>query len=51
MPRNDPYKNCNFLVEIDGITVAGFAECTGLTSEVEIIEYREGNEDVVRKLA
>jgi phage tail-like protein len=50
MPRNDPYKSCNFLIEIEGITVAGFSECTGLSSEVEIIEYREGNEDVVRKL-
>ena len=26
----DPYRNFNFPVEIDGITQAGFAECTGL---------------------
>ena len=50
MARHDPYRNCNFLVEIDNSTVAGFSECTGLTSEVDIIEYREGNEDVLRKL-
>ena len=48
--RNDPYKNCNFLVEIDGIVTAGFSECTGLSSEVEIIEYREGGDFRVRKL-
>jgi phage tail-like protein len=49
--RNDPYRNSNFLVEIDNVTVAGFSECTGLTSEVEVIEYRNGSEDqVLRKL-
>ncbi len=48
--RVDPYKNYNFRIEIDGITVAGFSECTGLSSEVEIIEYREGGDDLVRKL-
>ncbi len=49
--RTDPYKNFNFLVEIDGITVAGFTECTGLESETEVIEYREGNEaSTLRKL-
>ena len=48
--RNDPYKNCNFLVELDGIVTAGFSECTGLSSEVEIIEYREGGDFRVRKL-
>ena len=48
--RVDPYKNFNFRVEIAGITVAGFTECTGLSSEVEVIEYREGGDDLVRKL-
>ena len=49
--RNDPYKNFNFLVEIDGIALAGFSECTGLRVEVEVIEYREGSEpSTVRKL-
>lgn len=48
--RVDPYKNYNFRVEIAGITVAGFSECTGLSSEVEIIEYREGGDNLVRKL-
>jgi len=50
--RKDPYKNFNFLVEIDGITRAGFAECSGLKLEIDVIEYREGGESssTVRKL-
>jgi phage tail-like protein len=40
--RNDPYQSFNFMIEIDGIAAAGFAECSGLSSEVEFIEYREG---------
>ena len=51
MARVDPYKNFHFLVEIEGITQAGFSECSGFGSEVEVIEYREGGEQVaVRKL-
>jgi len=49
--RVDPYKNFNFLVEIGGITVAGFSDCTGLESEVDVIEYREGGDHSIRKLA
>ena len=49
--RVDPYKNFNFRVEIDGIQSAGFSEVTGLSSEVECIEYREGGDLTVRKLA
>jgi phage tail-like protein len=49
--RNDPYSAFNFLVEIDGVTVAGFSECSGLSNETDGIEYREGKEDItVRKL-
>jgi phage tail-like protein len=49
--RNDPYAAFNFLVEIDGVTVAGFSECSGLTTETAIIEYRNGDEtNTVRKL-
>jgi phage tail-like protein len=40
----DPYKNFRFLVEIDGIVQAGFAECSGFGSNVEVIEYREGGD-------
>ena len=42
--RNDPYKVFNFLVEIDGIQSAGFTECTGLSTETDVIEYREGSD-------
>ncbi len=51
MPRVDPYKNFTFLVEIDGITQAGFQECSGLDSTTDPIEYREGGDNTtVRKL-
>ncbi len=42
--RVDPYRAYNFLVEIEGITRAGFRECSGLDSSQDPIEYREGNE-------
>lgn len=42
--RNDPYKAFNFLVEVDGIQSAGFTECTGLSTETDVIEYREGSD-------
>ena len=49
--RNDPYKNFNFRVEIDGIALAGFSECIGLRVEIDVIEYREGGDpSTVRKL-
>lgn len=40
--RVDPYRNYNFLVEIDGITQAGFTDVSGLGSSIEVVEYREG---------
>jgi len=49
--RVDPYKNFRFIVEIDGIVQAGFSECTGFGSNIEVIEYREGGDaSTVRKL-
>jgi phage tail-like protein len=49
--RVDPYKDFRFLVEIDGIVQAGFSECSGFGSDVEVIDYREGGESAtVRKL-
>lgn len=51
MPRTDPYRNFSYLVEIDGITQAGFSEATIPDSTQEPIEYREGNEPTTsRKL-
>ena len=48
--RNDPYKNFKFRVEINGVTSAGFSEVTGLSTEVDCIEYREGGDFLSRKL-
>jgi len=49
--RNDPYGQFNFLIEIDGVTRAGFSEVSGLTTDTNVIEYREGQEvTTVRKL-
>jgi phage tail-like protein len=42
--RTDPYGQFNFEVEIDGVGTFGFSEVSGLTTDTNIIEYREGNE-------
>jgi phage tail-like protein len=42
--RKDPYLSYNFLVEIDGITRAGFREASGLDSTQDPVEYREGTD-------
>ena len=49
---SDPYGRFNFQVKIDGIIVAGFSEVSGLTTDTNIIEYREGSDIVgtARKL-
>lgn len=38
----DPYQAFNFLVEIEGILVGGFSECSGLQIETELATYAEG---------
>lgn len=49
--RIDPYAGFNFLVDIDGITRAAFSECSGLSTDTDPIEYRDGSEDItVRKI-
>jgi phage tail-like protein len=49
--RKDPFRQFSFLVEVDGITQAGFSECSGFGSSIDPIEYREGDESqTVRKL-
>ncbi len=47
--RKDPYVNFNFLVEIDGIVRAAFHEVAGLDSSVDIIEHREGGENITNR--
>src|SRR6476646_1734393 len=42
--RNDPYGQFNFLIEIDGVVKGGFSEVSGLTTDTNIVEYREGHE-------
>ena len=49
--RKDPYRNFNFVVEIDGIKQAGFSDCSGFGASTDPIEYREGGENTtVRKM-
>ncbi|MFO0889879.1 MAG: phage tail protein [Isosphaeraceae bacterium] len=51
MARVDPYHSMRFRVELDGIIQAGFTECSGVGSSVEVVEYREGGDaSHVRKL-
>lgn len=50
--RDNPYSSFNFLVEIDGIPSAGFAEADLPAGRIETIEYREGGDktSAARKL-
>jgi phage tail-like protein len=45
IPRADPYRNFNFLVEMDGVAQASFIECTGLEATTEVIETRQGGDN------
>lgn len=40
--RDDPYQHYNFRLEIDGTNSAGFMECSGMTSDTDVVDYREG---------
>jgi phage tail-like protein len=40
--RQDPYLSYNFAVEIEGLLAGGFSEVSGLQTEIEVQEYREG---------
>lgn len=40
--RLDPYINCRFHVEIEGVQEAFFRECSGLEAETEVLSYEEG---------
>lgn len=49
--RHDPHLGFKFWVEIDGIEIAGFSECAGLSIETEVLEYAEGGwNDYIHKL-
>ena len=51
--RIDPFRTFNFRVEIDGLNVGSFRECSGLTADGTAVEYREGTDvaNTVRKLS
>jgi phage tail-like protein len=47
----DPYRNFNFKLEIQGITQGHFTECTNIGARVQAIAYREGgNQQVVHRM-
>jgi phage tail-like protein len=50
--RVDPFRAFNFRVEIDELEVGSFSEVSGLSSEGDAVEYREGMDFplTVRKL-
>lgn len=50
--RRDPYRSFNFQLEIDGVPLGAFSECSGLTAEGDAVDYREGTDlqPNVRKL-
>ncbi len=50
--RKDPYAQFNFIIELGVLAVGGFTEVSGINSESDIIEYREGTDKhlTVRKL-
>lgn len=51
MFKRDPTGTFRFWVEIDSLLVAGFTEVSGLQSEVEVEEFREGGvNDYVHRL-
>ena len=55
MPTEELFGAYNFLLEIAGITgdtkhiIGGFKSVSGMDSETEVIEFKQGNDIVVRK--
>ena len=55
MPTEDLFGAYNFLLEIQGVIsdtkviVGGFKSVSGMDSETEVIEFKQGNDTVVRK--
>ncbi len=50
--RNDPYREFNFVLEIDKVPKGAFSEVGGLTADGDAVDYREGTDlqPNVRKL-
>jgi phage tail-like protein len=38
----NPYRQLTYVVEVDSIDVAGFQRVSGMTTQMETVEYREG---------
>lgn len=55
MATEELYGGYNFLLEVSGITpdqktiIGGFKTMSGMDSETEVIEFKQGNDKVVRK--
>ena len=55
MPTEELYGAYHFLLEVSGITpdmktiIGGFKSMSGMDSETEVIEFKQGNDKVVRK--
>lgn len=55
MPTDELYGSFHFLLEIQGVVsdtkviVGGFKSVSGMDSETEIVEFKQGNDTVVRK--
>lgn len=43
--RTDPFKAFNFILSIDGMNgSAGFSDVSGLSTDAQVVEYREGTD-------
>ncbi|MCA9488657.1 MAG: phage tail protein [Myxococcales bacterium] len=55
MPTEELFGAYNFLLEISGVTpdsktiIGGFKSVSGMDSETEVIEFKQGNDLVIRK--
>ena len=47
--RKDPFGSFNFRLEIDGIRRAAFQEVGGLDSAIDVVEHREGGENITMR--
>ena len=41
--RNDPFTVGNFRIEIQGIPSTSFSEVHGLTTSIDVVDYRAGD--------
>lgn len=47
---SDPQQQYRFVISIEGLAALGFTKATGIESEFEVVEYREGGYQATRKL-